>query len=184
MVHEWLMDDGFSSGPNDRRTRDEIERVGLSQLNSRLDRYHCPLYLDVSAAVDDLIELGLLHFDDMGQLEDLLDDNAEYIHTRQGGKKKKYNTQKVWIYEVQWMRSNDPRLDDKETIVYFTGHDEVIARVKTRLAIKATRMQQTVPEAEVVSLEPVLYSTASKRIPRLSNYSGMERQYNRNRNWQ
>lgn len=119
----------------------------------------------------------------MGQLEELLNDDAEYIHTRQGGKKKKYNTRKVWLYEVQWMRSNDPRLDDKETIVYFTVQDEVIARVRTRLAIKATRMQQTVPEAEVVPLESVLYNTVSKRVPRLSNYSGMERQYNRSRDW-
>ena len=49
-------------------------------------------------------------------LEDLLNDSAQFIRTRQGGQKKKYNTEKIWIYELVWMNKNDPRIksDDVE----------------------------------------------------------------------
>ena len=47
--------------------RDEIVRVGLSKVNARLDLIQ-PLFLDVDAALDDLLELGLIGFNDEGWL--------------------------------------------------------------------------------------------------------------------
>ena len=69
LVYEWLVDDGVvSSSRKDPRTKDDIVHSGLSELDSRLDAFHFPLHLDVGAALDDLKELGLLHFDNKGRL--------------------------------------------------------------------------------------------------------------------
>jgi len=120
------------------------------------------------------------------RVDALLDDSAEYIITRQGGKKKKYNTEKVWIYETTWMYKNDPRLnsDNVEVLIKDDSSDNVIVRVRTRLAVKATQMAQTVPSGPVVVQDPVLYTTKPVHKRRLANNSGTVRHYNRNRNWQ
>jgi hypothetical protein len=119
-------------------------------------------------------------------LEDLLNDSAEFIRTRQGGLKKKYNTEKIWMYEIVWMNKNDPRIksDDVEVLVNEEARYDVIARMRTRLAIKATRIAQTTPSGEIVDIKAVLDREPRIHKPRLANISSMERSYNKNRNWQ
>lgn len=70
LVHEWLVqedNDVHVQGGSCHRIRDEIVRVGLSKVNARLDLIQ-PLFLDVDAALDDLLELGLIGFNDEGRL--------------------------------------------------------------------------------------------------------------------
>ena len=69
LVHEWLVEEDNAvhvQGGTCHR-RDEIVRVGLSKVNARLDLIQ-PLFLDVDAALDDLLELGLIGFNDEGWL--------------------------------------------------------------------------------------------------------------------
>ena len=118
-------------------------------------------------------------------VEQLLDDNAKYVTTRQGNRKKKYNNEKVWLYETAWFNKDDPRLNQEDVIIYGNpDKEQVVARVRTRLAVQSTRILQTSPSGETVNMEPALYDSVKKPARRCTNITGLERSYNRNRNWQ
>ena len=73
LVHEWLVDehvyvdDHVLGERPTQRCRNDIVSEGLSKVNARLDLVQ-PLFFDIDAAVDDLLKLGLIRFNDKAQL--------------------------------------------------------------------------------------------------------------------
>ena len=118
------------------------------------------------------------------QLLDLLNDEAEFIRTKRGGLKKKYNTEKVYLYELAWLPENHPYLSEDHVEIIESKSESVFVKRRTRLATTATRILQTTPSGEVATdLTPQLYTEKPTKQRRLSNFDGYVRSYNCKRNW-
>jgi hypothetical protein len=64
--HVYVDDHVLGERPT-QRCRNDIVSEGLSKVNARLDLVQ-PLFFDIDAAVDDLLKLGLIRFNDKAQL--------------------------------------------------------------------------------------------------------------------
>ena len=85
LVHDWLVEDyGRDSGntidmnASESKSksksvsveRKDIIEIGQFEINKRLPIDH-PVYIDLHSALDDLVDLGLIHFSDEGHLEEV-----------------------------------------------------------------------------------------------------------------
>mmetsp|Transcript_19862 Transcript_19862/g.30091 ORF Transcript_19862/g.30091 Transcript_19862/m.30091 type:complete len:791 (+) Transcript_19862:62-2434(+) len=66
LVHDWLAEDSVRMYEEDQYM-DDIVQLGSFEINKRLPVGY-PVYIDVQAALDDLVDLGLIQFSDDGRL--------------------------------------------------------------------------------------------------------------------